>query len=275
MQNATKRKAKPRPAERSSATMAPAHIEHRRHEILSRSTRWHGSTTSWNALDVRQLSSPADDARRSATGPACRSTATSWSISARTTTWAWRPTATGCGGNVRAAQTEGWGAGASPLVTGHGSNASTARASGWPSSKGPKRRCCLPPDMPPTWARWRRLPGRSDTIFSDAKNHASMIDGCRLSRASVHVYRHRDGKSWSWRCCKIARTAGDSSSREAVFSMDGRPGAAAELADAGRTLRMHADGRRGPRDRRFRRAGQGAGRSTGRAAIASTSASAR
>ena len=66
------------------------------------------------------------------------------------------------------------------------------------------------------------LVGRDDVIFSDELNHASLIDGCRLSRATVHVYPHIDVSALSE---LVARERGKH--RRAVivtdgmFSMDG------------------------------------------------------
>lgn len=64
------------------------------------------------------------------------------------------------------------------------------------------------------------LCGREDAVFSDALNHASLIDACRLSRATVHRYPHRDLAALA---DQLAHS--DASRKlivtDAVFSMDG------------------------------------------------------
>lgn len=57
-------------------------------------------------------------------------------------------------------------------------------------------------------------------IFSEELNHASLIDGARLSRATVHVYPHRD-LSMLETMLKDSRAATKLVVTDSVFSMDG------------------------------------------------------
>lgn len=63
------------------------------------------------------------------------------------------------------------------------------------------------------------LAGKGDTIFSDALNHASIIDGCRLSGANVRIYPHGDTTALE---AQLAQTQGHKLVvTDGVFSMDG------------------------------------------------------
>ncbi|MBX5484067.1 MAG: 8-amino-7-oxononanoate synthase [Myxococcaceae bacterium] len=64
------------------------------------------------------------------------------------------------------------------------------------------------------------LAGKEDVLFSDALNHASLIDGCRLSRAKTVVYPHRDVDALE-RLLRAHRGRRQMVCTDAVFSMDG------------------------------------------------------
>jgi len=65
------------------------------------------------------------------------------------------------------------------------------------------------------------LVGPGDTIFSDELNHASIIDGCRLSRAQVQVFRHKDPESLEKLLVCQSPTGQRLIVTDSVFSMDG------------------------------------------------------
>jgi glycine C-acetyltransferase len=74
--------------------------------------------------------------------------------------------------------------------------------------------------------------GKEDLIISDELNHASIIDGCRLSKATIKVFRHKDiddcerilKETENWPGKKLLITDG-------VFSMDGDIAPLPQLCD--------------------------------------------
>jgi glycine C-acetyltransferase/8-amino-7-oxononanoate synthase len=96
------------------------------------------------------------------------------------------------------------------------------------------------------------LAGKGEVVFSDELNHASIVDGCRLSRAETFVYRHGDLDHLAWGL----REAGERASlivSDGVFSMDGDVATLPELLELARRHRCrltideaHATGAVGP-----------------------------
>ncbi|MBV9504301.1 MAG: glycine C-acetyltransferase [Acidobacteriia bacterium] len=75
--------------------------------------------------------------------------------------------------------------------------------------------------------------GPDDHIISDELNHASIIDGCRLSRAKIHVFPHKDVNAAE----NILEGLHEAAGRkllisDGVFSMDGDIGPLPGLAEA-------------------------------------------
>jgi glycine C-acetyltransferase len=72
---------------------------------------------------------------------------------------------------------------------------------------------------------------RDDVVISDELNHASIIDGCRLSRATIKVFPHKDVDA----ARKIIKDLPASQRKllitDGVFSMDGDLGPLPELCD--------------------------------------------
>ena len=78
------------------------------------------------------------------------------------------------------------------------------------------------------------LTGPGDTIFSDQLNHASMIDGCRLARADLKIYRHCDTSH-----LKVLLEGSAAARRrliitDSLFSMDGDFAPLTEIVDLAR-----------------------------------------
>ncbi len=117
------------------------------------------------------------------------------------------------------ARAHGVGAGASPLVSGH-SAANDALEQALAGFVGLPRALYFYAGYATNIGIVPALVGAGDAIFSDALNHACLIDGARLSRAQIHRYAHADLGA-------LARELAQSTAArklvisDAVFSMDG------------------------------------------------------
>ena len=78
------------------------------------------------------------------------------------------------------------------------------------------------------------LVGAGDVVVSDELNHASIIDGCRLSRARVAVYRHNDVAHLRETLAGLEGVRRVLVVTESVFSMDGDLAPLADLTAAAR-----------------------------------------
>lgn len=116
---------------------------------------------------------------------------------------------------------EGLGAGAARLISGdhplhHALEAALA------AFKGCEAALLFPSGYAANTGALPALAGPDDAIYSDALNHASLIDGCRLSRAMVRVVPHADPTALDR---ALAADAGRFRRRwlvvEGVYSMDG------------------------------------------------------
>jgi 8-amino-7-oxononanoate synthase len=122
----------------------------------------------------------------------------------------------------------GAGAGASRLVTGsrpvHAELEEELAA--W---KGCDAAVCFPTGFAANLGALSVLGGPGVRVLSDELNHASIIDGCRLSRSDVSIYRHTD-------MAHLAALLAESTSptivvSDTVFSMDGDAAPVRELAE--------------------------------------------
>lgn len=121
---------------------------------------------------------------------------------------------------VEAAQTFGTGASGSRLISGN-SELYTTLETNLAETKGTEAALVFSSGYAANTSVIPVLAGEGDLILSDALNHASIIDGCRLSRATKKVYRHCDMEHLKSLLSESSAFRRRLIVTDSVFSMDG------------------------------------------------------
>jgi len=119
-----------------------------------------------------------------------------------------------------AAEDCGAGSGASRLVSGNAPahDAAESVLSGW---LGTQAALLFSSGYAANVGTIAALAGPDDVVFSDERNHASIIDGCRLARSRTLVFPHRDGDALAGSIARARPFRRGWIVTESVFSMDG------------------------------------------------------
>ncbi len=133
------------------------------------------------------------------------------------------------GAFVAAARRQGVGARASHLITGHQAEHAALEAE-LAAFAGRERAILFSTGYMANLGLAAALAGRNDAVYGDRLNHASLIDGGRLARASLHHYPHRDAAALE-RLLAAQPSGRALVLTDGVFSMDGDLAPLPALAD--------------------------------------------
>lgn len=125
---------------------------------------------------------------------------------------------------------EGFGSGASPLVSGQ-SQAHEGLEAALANLLAVEAAVVFPSGFAANSATIPALVGEGDLLISDERNHASIIDGCRLARATLIVYPHRDMAALASRLAAARPARRTLIVTDSLFSMDGTVAALADLCE--------------------------------------------
>jgi 8-amino-7-oxononanoate synthase len=129
-----------------------------------------------------------------------------------------------------ATEREGWGSAASPLLSGRG-DAHAELERRLAEFEGTEAALVFPSGFAANAGVIPALVDEPDALFADAKNHASLIDGCRLSRATRFVYPHAECEALEAMLLQADGFRRRLIVTDTLFSMDGDLAPLARLAE--------------------------------------------